>query len=85
VANILRRYQTVFVLSLIVPSALYINNYGKSFIVQKEVLLSVLIYSLIFYYGAVKNYWLAQLGMKIFISLHLIAFLTLFVGFLSIL
>jgi hypothetical protein len=84
-AVILQRYQTLFVVSLIVPFMLYITTYGKLFIFQKEVFLAVLIYSLIFYYGAVKNFGYAQLAMKIFIFLHLVALLTLVVGFFAIL
>jgi hypothetical protein len=79
VANILQRYQTLFGLSLIVPIMLYITSYGKSVIFQKEVLLSFLIYGVIFYYGSVKNYRYAQLAMKIFVFIHLIAFLTVVV------
>lgn len=78
---ILQKYKTLFFISLLIPFTLYFTAYGNEFIFQRGVLLSILVYFLISYFGLVKDYPYAQFAMKVFLLLHFIALLLSVIGF----
>lgn len=80
---IFQRYKTLFVFSLIVPFTLFFTGYGKDFLFQRGVILSILIYLLVYYFGAVKNDPFAQFAMKFFAFMHLLVSLAV-LGFILI-
>jgi hypothetical protein len=80
---IFKRYKILFVISLIVPFTLFFTDYGKEFLFQRGVILSILIYFLVYHFGAVKNYHFAQFAMKVFAFMHLLVCLAV-LGFILI-
>jgi hypothetical protein len=77
-----QRYKIIFLISLFVPLCLYYTAYGKGFLFERGAILSLLIYSLIYYFGVFKNHSFARFAMKLFIWLHALAIATL-IGFIA--